>query len=138
MNIPIMLALVTLVCGGVITFCSKVAGANQAYGPSYMLFQTVGFAVVAIVIHLVQRHPLDLSPKMTWLGVVSGVIGAIGISSLILAFTMGGEGSVLFPISGLGMLVAVILSLVIYREPVTATKLLGLGLGVSSIIVLTR
>ena len=95
MNIPIMLALVTLVCGGVITFCSKVAGANQAYGPSYMLFQTVGFAVVAIVIHLVQRHPLDLSPKMTWLGVVSGVIGAIGISSLILAFTMGGEGSVL-------------------------------------------
>ncbi len=138
MNIPIMLALVTLVCGGVITFCSKVAGANQAYGPSYMLFQTVGFAVVAIVIHLVQRHPLDLSPRMTGVAFLGGVIAAIAISALVLAFRMGGEGSVLFPIAGMSILVAAILSFVTYREPVTATKLLGLGLGVSSIIVLSR
>ncbi len=138
MNIPIMLALVTLVCGGVINFFSKVAGANQVYAPSFMLFQTVGFGVLAIVIHLAQRHPLDLSPKMTWLGVASGAIGAIGLYSLILAFRMGGEGSVLFPIAGLAMLVAVTLSFVVYREPVTATKLLGLGLGVSSIVVLSR
>ena len=138
MNIPIMLALATLVCGGVINFFSKVAGVNQVYTPSFMLFQTVGFGVLAIVIHLAQRHPLDLSPKMTWLGVASGALGAIGLYSLILAFRMGGEGSVLFPISGLGMLVAVTLSLVFYREPVTATKLLGMGLGMSSIIVLSR
>ena len=138
MNIPIVLALVMLVCGGIVRFCSKVAGVNQAYGPSYMLFQGVGFCVVAIVIHLVQRHPIGLSPNMTGVAVFGGVIGAIGSFGLLLAFRMGGEGSVLFPIAGLAMLVAAILSFVIYREPVTATKLVGLGLGVSSIMLLAR
>ena len=103
-----------------------------------MLFQGVGFCAVAIVIHIVQRHPLDLSPKMTGVAILGGFIGTLAISALLLAFRMGGEGSGLFPIAGLGMLVAVILSLIVYREPVTATKLLGLGLGVSSIIVLSR
>jgi len=138
MPIPIMLALFALVCGGIITFCSQVAGVNQAYGPSYLLFQCVGFGVVAIVIHLVQRHPVDLSPKMTGIAVFAGVIGAIGVSALLLAFRMGGEGSIIFPIAGLAMLVAVTLSFIVYREPLTATKLLGMGLGVSSIIVLAR
>ena len=138
MNIPIVLALLSLVCGGIVRFCSKVAGANQYYGPSYVLFQGVGLCVVAIVIHLVQRHPLDLSPGMTGVAFLGGVIASIAISALVLAFRMGGEGSVLFPIAGMGILVAAILSFVIYREPVTAPKLLGLGLGVSSIIVLSR
>ena len=138
MNIPIVLALLSLVCGGIVRFCSKVAGANQYYGPSYVLFQGVGLCVVAIVIHLVQRHPLDLSPRMTGVAFLGGVIAAIAISALVLAFRMGGEGSVLFPIAGMSILVAAILSFVTYREPVTATKLLGLGLGVSSIIVLSR
>ena len=138
MNIPIMLALVTLVSGGIIRFFSKVAGVNQAYGPSYMLFQSLGFGAVAIVMHIVERQPSYLSPKMAGVAIIGGVIGAIGISALLLAFRMGGDGSVLFPIAGLAMLVAVTLSFVVYREPVTATKLLGLGLGVSSIVVLSR
>ena len=138
MNIPIVLALLSLVCDGIVRFFTKIAGVNQYYGPSYVLFQGVGLCVVAIVIHLVQRHPLDLSPRMTGVAFLGGVIAAIAISALVLAFRMGGEGSVLFPIAGMGILVAAILSFVIYREPVTATKLLGLGLGVSSIIVLSR
>ncbi len=138
MNIPIVLALLSLVCDGIVRFFTKIAGVNQYYGPSYVLFQGVGLCVVAIVIHLVQRHPLDLSPGMTGVALLGGVIASIAISALVLAFRMGGEGSVLFPIAGMGILVAAILSFVIYREPVTAPKLLGLGLGVSSIIVLSR
>ena len=138
MNIPIVLALVSLVTLGIVAFCSKVAGANQYYGPSYVFFQGVGLCVVAIVIHLVQRHPPELSYKMTGVAILGGVIGALGIFALLLAFKMGGEGSVLFPISGLSVIVAVILSLVVYHEPVTTTKLLGLGLGIGSIVVLSR
>ena len=138
MNTPIALALITLVSGGIIRFFSKVAGANEGYGPTYMLAQSIAFGSVAIVIHLVQRHPPELSYKMTGVAILGGVIGAIGIFALLLAFKMGGEGSVLFPISGLSVVVAVILSFVVYREPVTATKLLGLGLGIGSIVVLSR
>ncbi len=138
MNTPIVLACITLVSGGIIRFFSKVAGANEGYGPTYMLAQSIAFGSVAIVIHLVQRHPLDLSLKMTGVAILGGVIGALGIFALLLAFKMGGEGSVLFPISGLSVVVAVILSFIVYREPVTATKLLGLGLALGSIVVLSR
>ena len=138
MNTPILLALIFLVASGIVRIFSKVAGVNQAYGPSYMLVQSVCVAFVAIVIHIVQRHPVDLSPNMTGVAILGGVIGAVGIFSLLLAFRMGGEGSIIFPIAGLAMIVSVPLSIVVFREPVTATKLLGLGLGISSIIVLSR
>ena len=138
MNTPILLALVTLVTLGIVAFFDKVAGANQVYIPSWLIVNSIPYALLGIVVHLIQRHPFDLSPRMTWLAVVSGFIGAIGIFSLLLAFKAGGQGSIILPISGLGVVVAVILSYIVYHEPITMTKLLGLGLGVSSIIVLSR
>ena len=93
---------------------------------------------LAVVIHLVQRHPFDLSVKMTGIAALGGVVAAITVFSMILAFRLGGEGSILFPIAGLSVIVAVILSYIVYREPITATKMVGLGLGISSIIMLSR
>ena len=138
MNTPFVLSLASLVILGIVTFFSKVAGANQYYGPSYVFFQGVGLCVVAIVIHIVQRHPLDLSPKMTGVSILGGCLAALGISALVLAFSMGGEGSILLPISSLGILVAVPLSFIFYNEPITATKIVGFGFGITSIIFLTR
>ncbi len=138
MNIPIMLAILGLFGGGLATFFWKVAGANQVYGPSYMVVETLVFCLAAVLIHLIQRHPFDLSTRMTGLAALGGIAGAISVYAMLLAFRLGGQGSLLFPIAGLGVVVSVILSTVIYREPVTITKLLGLGLGVSSIIVLSR
>jgi|TARA_B100000959_G_scaffold274441_1_gene326380 uncharacterized membrane protein len=133
-----MLAFLALFSGGLITFFWKVAGANQVYAPSYMVVETLVFCLAAVLIHLIQRHPFDLSTRMTGLAALGGIAGAISVYAMLLAFRLGGQGSLLFPIAGLGVVVSVILSTVIYREPVTITKLLGLGLGVSSIIVLSR
>ena len=138
MNTPILLALLALVTGGIIRFSWKFAAANQSYGPSFMLAQEIGICIVLIGAHFVQRHPFDLSAKITGVAILAGIIGAVGILGLYLGLSLGGQGSILLPISALTMLVAVPLMFIVYREPVTATKLLGLGLGVSSIIVLTR
>ena len=138
MNTPVMLAFLALFSGGLITFFWKVAGANQVYAPSYMVVETLVFCLAAVLIHLIQRHPFDLSTRMTGLAALGGIAGAISVYAMLLAFRLGGQGGLLFPIAGLGVVVSVILSTVIYREPVTITKLLGLGLGVSSIIVLSR
>ena len=138
MNTAVMLAFLALVCAGGVQFFSKVAGANQAYGPSYMIAQALTFALVGVVTHLVQRHPFDLSTRMTGIAALSGVLGGIAVLALLLAFKLGGQGSIIFPIVGLSVIVTVILSFIVYHEPVTATKLLGLGLGVSSIVVLSR
>ena len=138
MNIPIILALVALVTGGLVNFFWRIAGENQVYGPSWMIVETIFFGLVAVVIHLVQKHPFELSPKMTVISSLGGILAAISVFAVLLAFRLGGQGSIIFPITGLGVIVSVALSFLVYHEPVTATKLLGLGLGVSSIIVLSR
>ena len=138
MNTPFMLALLALISSGLVIFIWKVAGANQVYGPSYMVVETLFFGLAAVLIHIVQRHPFDLSPKMTGLGALGGILAATSVYAMLLAFRLGGQGSIIFPIAGLGVIVAVILSYIVYREHITATKIVGLGLGISSIIILSR
>ena len=138
MNTPFMLALLALISGGLVTFLWKVAGANQVYVPSYMVVEMLFFGLTAVAIHLVQRHPFDLSPKMTGFGALGGILAAISVYAMLLAFRLGGQGSIIFPIAGLSVIVAVILSYIVYREPISATKMVGVGLGISSIIILSR
>ena len=120
-----MLAFLALFSGGLITFFWKVAGANQVYAPSYMLVETLIFCLAAVLIHLVQRHPFDLSPKMTGFGALGGILAAISVYAMLLAFRLGGQGSIIFPVAGLSVIVAVILSYIVFREPITATKMVG-------------
>jgi len=138
MNTSIWLAVLSLFAFGVGSFLWQVAGANQTYAPSYMIVEGLTFAFVGLVIHVVDKHGFSLSNKMVGYGALGGVLAGIAVYALILAFSMGGTGSIMFPISRLGMVVSVILAVLIYREPVTVTKLIGLGLGISSIVVLSR
>ena len=138
MNTPIMLALLSLVTGGIVRFLWKFAAANQAYGPSFLLSQEIGFCLVFVVAHLMQRQSFVLSPRMASVGILGGVLAGIGVLGLYRGLIMGGQGSILFPIAALTVIVSVPLTFMVYREPVTATKLLGLGLGVGSIIFLAR
>ena len=138
MNIPIMLALVTLACRGIGAFFSKVAGTQQVYVPSYLTVASAAVCLVGIAIHIVQRHPFELSAKMSGLASLQGILGGIGFFAILLAFRLGGQGSILLPIAALTILVSVPLTFIVYREPVTATKLVGFGFGITSIIFLTR
>ena len=75
---------------------------------------------------------------MTGLASLGGIFAGIAFWAILLASRLGGQGSIIFPIGGLSIIVPVMFSLIVFREPITATKLLGLGLGVSSIVVLSR
>lgn len=138
MSTPILLALLALVTHGLAMFFWKVAGSSRSYGPSYMIVESVAYAAVGVAIHLFQRQRFDLGPRMMGLAVIGGIIAGIGFLGLFLAFRLGGEGSVVFPIAGLGVIVAVVLAVIVFKEPITATKLLGFGFGVTSIVLLSR
>ena len=138
MNTSISLAVLSLFAFGIGSFLWQVAGANQAYAPSYMIVEGLTFALIGLMIHFVDRHEFSLSNKMIGVGVLSGVLAGIGVYALILAFSIGGSGSIMFPVSRLGMIVSVMLAILVYQEPVTVTKLVGMGLGISSIVVLSR
>ena len=91
-----------------------------------------------LVHHFFQKHPYELTPRMFGVASLSGLATAIAIFGTMLALRLGGEGSIIFPIKSMSVVVAVLLSYYVFREPVTLSKVVGLGLGVSSIIVLAR
>ena len=138
MNTPILLALIVLISNGVIGFMWQIAGAKDVSTLSWMTVQSGAFLACTIVMLVVQRHPFGLAPGMAGLASLTGLIGVISVFAILHALRIGGQGSIIFPISGLGVMLSAVLSFLVFREPITAAKLLGLGLGTSSIIILTR
>jgi uncharacterized membrane protein len=133
-----MYAMVGFFGFGLANFFWKVAAANNTYGPSYIVVEGLAFTIVGVLTHILHRHQFELPAKITSLAVLGGILAAISVLLVLLAFRAGGEGSIVFPIARLGVLVTVVLTIVVYREPLTTTKILGLAFGVTSIAFLSR
>ena len=138
MNIPLTLGFVALFTGGFAFFLGKVAISNGVYLPPWIALIALIHMSAAFAFHAIQKEPFHLSPKMLGIGGLAGLFAATSYFATLFALKMGGHGSVIFPLVGLGVMVAVPLSFIFHDEPVTATKLLGLGFGVTSIIFLSR
>ena len=138
MNTPLSLGFVALIAGGIAFFFSKVGISNGVYIPAWITLISLVHTVTALAYHHFQKEPFYLSTSMLGLGLLCGVLASISYFAMLIALKMGGDASVIFPLVGLGVLVAVPLSFIFLDEPVTATKLLGLGLGVGSITLLSR
>ena len=138
MNIPVTLAVIALVVMGLSSFFIKVAVSEGAYFPPFLMIINVAYIIMAMVIHLTQKQAFVVTPRAFWFALLVGLFGSVGYACMYFALGKGGAGSVVFPIVSLGIIVSVPLSIVVFREPITATKLLGLGFGVTSIIFLSR
>jgi len=138
MNIPVTLAVIALVGMGLSAFFNKVAVSEGAYFPAFLMIVNVAYLIMAMGIHVTQKQAFAVTPRMIWIGLLVGLFGSVGYACMYFALHKGGAASVVFPIVSLGMIVSVPLSIIVFREPMTATKLLGLGFGVTSIIFLSR
>ena len=126
MSTPVLLAVFALVGGGILRFCMQIAGMNKV--------PTVLFAIYFFV----GGRQFELSGKMAANATVIGVLLGGTMLAVVGAFLRGGEGTVIFPIAGLGLIVPVLLSLIFFKEALTGEKIIGLLLGVGSIIILSR
>ena len=138
MNIPVTLAVISLVCMGLSSFMNKVAVTDGLYFPPFLMIINVCYIVMALIIHMNQKQAFVVTPRMLGVGGLVGLFGAIGYACMFYALDNGGAGGVVFPIVGLGVIVSVSLSAMIYHEPLTTTRLVGLGLGIGSIVLLSR
>ena len=138
MDVTVALAVVAMIGMGINSFGNKLGAAQGVYAPAFLLIINIMYCVAALVLHVVQKQPFIISSKMIGLALLIGLCGSISYVSMFTAFELGGEGSILFPIRGLSVVVAVVLSILFFKEPVTLNRLLGLTLGVSSILILSR
>ena len=138
MNLPIVLALGALVGFGLSNFFWKISGINRVFPPSFMIVESLCVLLVAIVIHLIQKQPFSLSPRMAGIASLAGLSAGLAIFATMTAFRLGGEASIVSPITGLGFVVAVLLAYLLLRESITMAKLVGFGLAVAAIFVLAR
>ena len=124
MDVTIVLALVAMIGMGINGFGNKLGAAQGVYAPPFLLIINIMYCVAA--------------SKMIGLALLVGLCGSVSYVSMFTAFKLGGEGSILFPIRGLSVVVAVVLSILFFKEPVTLNRLLGLTLGASAILILSR
>ena len=138
MNVPILLAVASLVAGGLVAFTSQFGVRNGADIASFILVDAITFLALAVLVMLVTKSTFTLSGRLTWWAVLSGVFASISVFTVLYALKFGGDGSIVFPIQSLQVVVAVVLAFVVFREPVTMTKLIGLSLGIGSLLMLSR
>ena len=138
MNVPILLAVASLVAGGLVAFTSQFGVRNGADIASFILVDAITFLALAVLVMLVTKSTFTLSGRLTWWAILSGVLASISVFTVLYALKFGGDGSIVFPIQSLQVVVAVVLAFVVFREPVTMTKLIGLSLGIGSLLMLSR
>jgi|TARA_B100001971_G_C18231406_1_gene564173 uncharacterized membrane protein len=138
MDTTILLAFIAMFGMGLNAIGNKMAAANGVYAPPFLLIVNIMYCVAALVLHSTQKQPFEISTRMIWLGLFVGLFGSISYICMFTAFKLGGEGSVLFPIRGLSVVVAVVFSFILFREPITWNRVLGLILGSSAIFLLSR
>jgi transporter family protein len=68
---------------------------------------------------------------------MSGITIAVALMALMIGLKTG-EGSVVIPISRLGLALATILSLLVLNETITLTKALGIASAVVAVLLLSR
>ncbi len=138
MNLPIVLALGGLVGFGLSNFFWKISGMNRVFPPSFMIVETICVLLVAMAMHLIYQQPFSLSPRMAGIASLAGLSAGLAIFATMTAFRLGGEASIVSPITSLGFLVAVLLAYLFLRESITTAKLVGFGLAVAAIFLLSR
>jgi len=82
----------------------QIAGAKDVSTLSWMVVQTVSFFIGTVVIVVVRRQSFDLAPRVAGLASLTGLIAVISVFSLITALRLGVQGSIIFPVSGLGVM----------------------------------
>ena len=138
MNTTIMLATISMICAGLASFSNKIATENQILFPTYLLMTSLPYIGLILIVHNTAKEPMAFTPLSVTLGLSGGTLGCIAFYTAFTALSKGGQGSIIFPITSLQVIIPVALSYLIFKEPITLTKLSGLGFSVIALILLTR
>ena len=77
MNVPILLAVASLIAGGLVAFTSQFGIRNGADVASFILVDAITFLALAVLVMLVTKSSFTLSGRLTWWAILSGVVASM-------------------------------------------------------------
>ena len=127
---------IALLCGSIASISSKFAALHT----DMLAFMAASYAMATLfsltIRNRLQTEPANPSHKDALLiGFVMGIINFAGYYSFLRALSTG-PLSIIVSITGMYFMIAIILSVLIYREILTPLRILGISLSVVSIVLL--
>ncbi|MGQ9920418.1 MAG: EamA family transporter [Desulfobacca sp.] len=128
-------ALLALLFWGLWGVCSKIA---NMYLPSWAIFiiEVLVYVVVGGIVWGLQRFALPWSPPGLAAAVAAGLCGGGGLFFFLKALASG-PASVVVPLTSLYPLITVLVGVTILAEALTLRQLLGIGLAVVAVWLLS-
>jgi uncharacterized membrane protein len=127
---------ICVACGAVAAISSKIAAVStstSAFMAMSYLFGT-GFSL-AIEKHWGGRKKLDQRGVAIAIGVVMGILNYVGFTAFMFAL-QDGPLSAIALITGMHFVIAIVLSVLFYKERLTLTRSLGIVLTLLSVVLL--
>lgn len=138
MKSGILLAIATLVALGLADYVRTAAVSRRRMdNMSFMLLETSTWIVVLAIAMLLRGKGISMSPKLIGMPVLAGLLSVSGVLALMMALGME-DSSKVVPIGRLSLILTAVLSIIILREPITATKIAGLSFGAFAVVLLAR
>ncbi len=134
---PIALAFIAMIFFAILNSGFKIAVRAGSGAAILMLFTSLAWTICAFVVTVVRKK--WQFPRNNWIFMsVTGSLKALAFFSMFSAFRFGGAASVVVPIVQLSFLVTILLAAAFLRERLDPPKLIGLGLALAAIFLLSR
>jgi transporter family protein len=129
------LALASIFWWGLFGFLAKL-GADQLPATQLYLFFVIGMIPLVALAMLRRRGKLETDRRGAGYGILNGIFSGLGLLAYYAAMEAG-KASVVGPVTSLYPLVTVVLALALLKESLNAVQRLGVGLAISSIVILS-
>jgi len=136
-SLPIWLfcALASIFWWGLFGFLAKV-GADQLSAGQLYVFFVIGMFPLVVVALLRHRWKVETDRLGAGYGVLNGVFSGLGLLAYYAAMEAG-KASVVGPVTSLYPMVTVVLALALLQERLNRVQKVGVGLAISSILILS-
>jgi len=126
-----------VLCWGPYVIVSKLG--SQEIPPLAMQFLfTLGSLPVALCFLAARRFRMERNSLGIVFGLLNGILSAVGGIALFGAFRSGGNAAVIATATSLYPMVTVVLAVLILRERLTKTQVVGLGFAVAALVIFSQ
>ncbi len=134
MNNWLIPAMIALVLWGIWCFLPKLATDRLDHG-SIAVYQLFGAIIAAAIFMIARKGHLAVDAKSIVYAGISGIAGFVGAFFFLMALNKG-KASIVIPITGLYPVIAILLSFIVLKEPITLKQLAGMILAIIAIVLM--